>query len=285
MKLHQPDADLFVPDGVPLPEALARTTHLGIGAHQDDLEFMAFPGIAGCYEHPDGSWFGGVTCTDGAGSTRQGAFADFTDAQMREIRRAEQRDAATTGHYAALWQLDYPSAAVKSPGDHRLTDDLRAILEATSPGIVYTHNLADKHDTHVAVAAAAIQAIRMLPESFRPRQLLGCEGWRGLDWLCDEEKAALDVSGHDRLADALNRIFDSQISGGKRYDLAVAGRRAANATFFDSHTGDTSSQVCLAMDLTPLITSPKLDPVWFTLEAVDRFREDVRRRLRAAFPD
>ena len=29
-------------------------------------------------------------------------------------------------------------------------------------------------------------------------------------------------------------MFDSQITGGKRYDLAVLGRRVANATFFDA---------------------------------------------------
>jgi hypothetical protein len=35
---------LFVPDQKALPEALTRTTHLGVGAHHDDLEFMAFHG-------------------------------------------------------------------------------------------------------------------------------------------------------------------------------------------------------------------------------------------------
>ena len=41
MKLHRPNADIFIPDATPLPSALSRTTHLGIGAHQDDLEFFA----------------------------------------------------------------------------------------------------------------------------------------------------------------------------------------------------------------------------------------------------
>ena len=35
------DAELYVPDGRGVPEALDRTTHLGVGAHADDLELMA----------------------------------------------------------------------------------------------------------------------------------------------------------------------------------------------------------------------------------------------------
>ena len=66
MKLHNPTASIFIPDGKPQSEALSLVTHLGIGAHQDDLEFMAFHGILACFARDD-QWFGGVTCTDGAG--------------------------------------------------------------------------------------------------------------------------------------------------------------------------------------------------------------------------
>ena len=145
--------------------------------------------------------------------------------------------------------------------------------------MVYTHNLADKHDTHVAVALAAIEAMRSLPESERPEAVRGCEVWRGLDWMNDGEKIPLDVSGHENLAAALNGIFDSQIAGGKRYDLAVQGRRRANATFFESHATDQSDQIWFAMDLTPLVRDPSLDPVAFTTAHIDRFREDVERRI------
>ena len=71
-------------------EALARVTHLGIGAHQDDLEFMAFHGIKTCY-HSDAEWFGGVTCTNGSGSSRTGAYGRFSDEEMMAVRREEQR--------------------------------------------------------------------------------------------------------------------------------------------------------------------------------------------------
>ncbi len=93
MKLHLPTADIFRPDGRPLADALGRVTHLGVGAHQDDLEFMAFHGIAACF-HSEAEWFGGVTCTNGAGSARTGAYGRYSDAEMQQIRRHEQRQAA-----------------------------------------------------------------------------------------------------------------------------------------------------------------------------------------------
>jgi hypothetical protein len=71
-------------------------------------------------------------------------------------------------------------------------------------------------------------------------------------------------------------IFDSQIAGGKRYDLAVQGRRLANATFFDSHSVDDAEQLWFAMDLTPLVDDPRLDPVEFTAAFIKRLEDDVR---------
>ena len=34
MKLYQDSGEIFIPDGQPVEIALARTTHMGIGAHQ-----------------------------------------------------------------------------------------------------------------------------------------------------------------------------------------------------------------------------------------------------------
>ena len=93
MKLHQSDADLFIPDGSALLPALGRITHLGIGAHPDDLEFMALGAIAHCH-YSAAEWFGGVTCTDGAGCPRSGRFSNVTSEQLIGIRREEQRRAA-----------------------------------------------------------------------------------------------------------------------------------------------------------------------------------------------
>lgn len=279
MKLHQPSAAIYVPDGQPMLEAIARTTHLGIGAHQDDLEFMALHGILACYDRTD-QWFGGVTCTNGAGCVRIGPYAGYSNEQMMTLRRVEQNAAAKIGRYGFMAQLDHPSAVVKDATDTWLVDDLTALLAAARPDVVYTHNPADKHETHLSVSVAVIEAIRRLPKETRPKQIFGCEGWRDLDWLMDTDRVVLDVGGHDALAAELNAQFTSQITGGKRYDLAVDGRRRAHATFADSHDPDTLQKACFAIDLTPLAQDDRLDIVTFTLALIDRFRSDAEMKLR-----
>jgi len=278
MKLHNSTADIYIPDGKREGEALPRITHLGIGAHQDDLEFMAYHGIRECFDC-ETRWFGGVTCTNGAGSARTGPYAAFTDAGLIAVRREEQRKAAAIGSYGAMIQLDYASAAIKNPKATELKTDLKRILEATRPEVVYTHNLADKHDTHIGVAIAALQAMRELPRDRRPQRVIGCEVWRSLDWMMDREKVVMDVSGRDNLAAALNGVFDSQIAGGKRYDLATLGRRAANATFFESHATDSATQLIFGMDLTPLVADEGRDVAAYVCGLIDQFREDVRGKL------
>ena len=279
LTLANSGADIHVPDRMPVERALGRVTHLGIAAHQDDLEFMAFSGIARCFRHEGGAWFGGVICTDGRGCARSGPYADTDGDTMRDIRRLEQRAAADLGRYAAIIQLDYPSDEVKDPRGSRLADDLFQILGAARPEILYTHNPADKHASHIGVLSATLSALRRLPRDLRPSRLLGCEVWRSLDWLADSEKVAMDTSGYDHLAAALNGLFDSQIAGGKRYDLAVIGRRAANATFFDSHATDSATGLGFAFDLTPLLENDSASASELTLAAIDRFREDVRKKL------
>ncbi len=278
MKLHNHTAKIFVPDGKPLPAALKRITHLGIGAHQDDLEFMAFHGILECFASPS-QWFGGVTCTNGAGSSRIGAYAGVSDRELMAIRGREQESAAILGQYGVMVQLDYPSSLVKSPTNPALKNDLKKILTATRPQFVYTHNLADKHDTHIGVVIAAIEAMREMPRRERPRKVTGCEVWRNLDWMEDADKVIMDVTGHDHLAAALNGVFDSQIAGGKRYDLAILGRRTANATFFDAHATDAASQLIFGMDLTSLVADESVDIVEFVSETIQKFQVDVRTRL------
>ena len=278
MKLFNSTAEIFIPDGKPAPEALERITHLGVGAHQDDLEFMAFHGILECFGQ-DRKWFGGVTCTNGAGSSRIGAYAQYTDEQMMAVRRTEQKHAAIIGQYAAMIQLDYPSRAVKDAAGPALKDDLKAILAAAQPEVVYTHNPADKHDTHIGVVIAALLAMRELPPEQRPKKVIGCEIWRNLDWLNDAQKVLMDVSGHNHLAAALNGVFDSQIAGGKRYDLATLGRRAANATFFESHATDRADQLIFGMDLTPVIADETKDIVEYVTGFIRGFENDVRKRL------
>jgi len=279
MKMHQAGATTFIPDGQPLDDALRRVTHLGIGAHQDDLEVMAYHGIATCLDDAE-RWFGGITCTDGAGSPRTGPYAGCSNDEMKQVRRGEQDRAAELGGYGMMVQLDYPSTAVKGAGRADLEADLLALFEATSPEVVYTHNPADKHETHVAVCVAVINALRQLPAAARPASVYGCETWRDLDWLLDDDVVILDVGARPDLAERLIGVFESQIAGGKRYDVATIGRRRSNATFRESHAVGALEQAWLAMDLGPLVRDEGLDVEMYVDGLLDRFGDDVRERLK-----
>jgi LmbE family N-acetylglucosaminyl deacetylase len=279
MQFHKAAADFFVPDGSEQTQALARTTHLCISAHQDDIEIMAYNGVAECFGRAD-RWFTGVVVTNGAGSPRAGIYGAFTDEQMQKVRLVEQRKAAYVGEYACQIQLGFSSAEVKDRNSTAVADDLANILRAARPEVVYLHNLADKHDTHVAVALRAITALRTVSAETRPKRVYGCEVWRDLDWMTDADKQVLPSSARSNIAAALVGVFDSQVSGGKRYDLATAGRRLAHATYFASHGTDEESAINFGMDLTPLIEDPALPVAEYVLGFVDRFRADVEKRLR-----
>jgi len=278
MRFHLDTSETYVPDHLPVEQALARTTHLCISAHQDDIEIMAAQPILECFQRND-KWFTGAVVTDGRGSPRDGLYKDYTDEEMRLVRFKEQRKAAIVGEYAAQVMLDYPSKVVKDASRKEPVDDLIALLSSTSPDFVYTHNLADKHDTHVSVALRVISAIRHLPLEKRPKKLFGCEVWRALDWMADSDKSPMNVSEHENLQAALLGVFDSQIAGGKRYDLASMGRRRANATYFETHDVDLTSGLSYCMDMTPLIVEEKLDPFLFVHEIIQHFAQDVNERI------
>jgi len=283
MKFNLDTAEIFVPDGLPAEGALARTTHMAVGAHQDDIEIMAFDGILQCFQRDD-KWFCGVVVTNGSGSPRDDLYKDYTDEAMQVVRRKEQKKAALIGEYAAQVLLDYPSSAVKDNSNKAPVKDIGLLLKAAQAGVIYTHNLADKHDTHVAVALRVIEAIRDLPAAERPQRLYGCEIWRDLDWMVDTDKVAFDCSAHENLQAALLGVFDSQICGGKRYDLATMGRRRANATYYASHSIDVTTGMIFAMDLTPLIKDPHKSTQTYVQGLIDRFTQEVIGRLERLGP-
>jgi LmbE family N-acetylglucosaminyl deacetylase len=278
MQLSKSTAEIYVPDGLDEAAALNRVTHVAISAHQDDIEIMAMDGVLKCFGVPD-KWFLGVVVTDGAGSPRDGLYARYTDAEMRMVRRVEQKKAAFVGEYAAAAFLDHPSAEVKNNGAAGPKNDIMALLMAARPEVVYTHNLADKHDTHVATALRTLAAIRDLPREARPKKLYGGEVWRDLDWMVDADKVVFTLDAHENLAAALLGVFDSQIAGGKRYDLASFGRRRAHATYHQSHGVDAAQMINFGMDMTPLIEDPSLEPGRFVQDHILRFAEEVRARL------
>jgi LmbE family N-acetylglucosaminyl deacetylase len=278
MKFHLDTAEIYIPDLEPAEKALSRTTHLCFSAHQDDIEIMAGQPILECFQQKE-KWFTGVVVTDGRGSPRDGLYKNYTDEEMRLVRFKEQRKAAFVGEYAAQVFLDYPSQVVKDSSRQEPVDDMVNLLRASHPEIVYTHNLADKHDTHVGVALRVIEAIRRLDKTERPKRVLGCEVWRALDWMADPDKVLLDVSQHQNLQSALLGVFDSQIVGGKRYDLATMGRRRAHATYHESHSVDETSGLSFAMDMTLLINDDHRGPAEFIREYIKRFEQDVTERI------
>jgi LmbE family N-acetylglucosaminyl deacetylase len=278
MKLHQPKSEIYCWDGSDPDQALPKTTHLGVCAHQDDLEILALHGIIECFHQP-GRAFSGVVVTNGAGSARDFEYADYTDEQMQDVRRVEQKKAAHIGEYAAQILMDHPSGLVKDAGESAVIADIKSVVEAACPEVIYTHNLCDKHDTHVAVALRTIAALRALPQDKRPKKVIGCEVWRDLDWLPDNLKVSMDTTRHDNLQAALIGVFDSQVAGGKRYDLAAAGRRKAHATFSESHGVDQSQGLIYGMDLTPLVQDDSIDPLKFTQDLVAAFSADVTARI------
>ncbi|HND49546.1 MAG TPA: PIG-L family deacetylase [Anaerolineales bacterium] len=278
MKFHLNTAEIYIPDDEPEEKALARTTHLCLAAHQDDIEIMAAQPIIECFQQKD-KWFTGVVVTDGRGSPRNSIYETYSDDEMRLVRFKEQRKAAIVGEFAAQVMLDYPSKIIKDASKVEPVDDIVAILRATKPKVVYTHNLADKHDTHVGVALRVIEALRKLDPAERPERCVGCEVWRALDWMADSDKVKMDLSRHENLQAALLGVFDSQIVGGKRYDLASMGRRRANATYFESHGVDETTGLSYGMELTPLMNDASLKPADFVREFIQRFENEVFERV------
>ena len=79
-------------------------------------------------------------------------------------------------------------------------------------------------------------------------------------------------------------VFDSQICGGKRYDLATAGRRLANATYAESHGVDDTDALMYAMDLTPLVKDKTIDIVDFVLSHIGNFKNNVAETVKKLTP-
>ncbi|WDE95790.1 PIG-L family deacetylase [Lentisphaera profundi] len=280
MEFIQAKASSYIPSGKDFDSALASTTHLAIVAHQDDTEILAYNGIAECFGKKDLN-FSSVILSNGSGSPRTGNYAAFSDEEMQAIRRDEQNKAASLGNFSAQIQLAYPSSEIKDAANKNTVCELRKILETAQPEVVYLHNPADKHDTHVATMLRAIEAIRSLPKEQRPKKVYGCEVWRDLDWMMDDEKVVLPTDQYPHIAQALIAVFDSQVSGGKRYDLATVGRRVANATYFASHAVDSCDSMNFGMDLSPLIEDEDLSISEYVGAAIQRFQNDVANKLDA----
>jgi len=236
-------------------------THLGIGAHPDDLEFMALSGILECYGDPS-KGFAGVTCTDGRGSVRPEKYATLSEEEFIILRAREQERAAQIGDYSYIAQLGYSSEQFADLSNSTPTELIREIILRDQPQVIYTHNPYDRHQTHTAVFKKVVNALHDIPVNKKPIHIYGCEVWGSLDWLSNGHKIRLDCSENDKTKEVSAQLwecFDSQLQN-KRYDLAVAGRLQANATFDNSHQADNSSAILYALDLQPFADNPDLDP-------------------------
>ena len=67
---------------------------------------------------------------------------------------------------------------------------------------------------------------------------------------------------------------------GKRYDLAAAGRRRAQATFGDAYAPDQAEEVVLALNLKPLVENPGLSLVDFVAGLTGEFQTKTLERIR-----
>lgn len=273
MSQEQSDSFFLTSTGV---KDLARCTHLAVGAHQDDLEVMASHGILECLDN-EKKHFVGVTCTSGGGSARSGEYQNYSDLEMKNVRRQEQIKSAQLGKFQAMLQLGFESVEIKKSINKDFLKDLMTILERTQPEIIYTHNLADKHMTHIAVSAHLIKALR--ETQYKPKRFLGSEVWRGLDWLNDEDKVPLEIKDPKKVS-SLIACHHSQTLGGKAYDEAVLGRLKANATFFESHQVDEAKNIWFAIDLMPLLNDENLSLSEFIETHIDKFKTQVQENLK-----
>ena len=253
---------------------------MAIGAHQDDLEIFAIHGIGQAIENGSNN-FVGVTVTDGGGSPRKGPFKEYNDQQLIEVRKVEQNEAAKIGRYALQYQLAYPSSSIKGKSPERgdeLVKELVELIKATTPSIIYTHNPFDKHESHNAITRAVVMALKEIPADIHPKEFYGCEVWRGLDWLPDNMKVALDVSDYLDLQKKLIAAHKSQIEGSKNYVDGAVGRETANATFLSSHTLSDATAVTYAVDMMPLVNNSALSLKDYMQPFLDAFNKELSDR-------
>ena len=252
---------------------------LAIAAHHDDIEILATDGILRSNKGEGG--FVGVVVTDGSGSARDGEYAHYTDEMMKRVRVKEQNRAADIGKYQEIIYLNRTSKDIKNGFNSEVLTDIIEIILKYQPEIVYTHNLCDKHPTHIGVVMHVIESLKSLESRKKPLELYGVEVWKDLDWMVDKNKVVFDVSSAKKMTKKQLLAHRSQVVGGKRYDTATIGRRSANATYYQSHSVDVSDQMIFAMDLLPLIDGSADNIIAYAKKQINDFEQEVISRLSA----
>jgi LmbE family N-acetylglucosaminyl deacetylase len=265
----------YSPQGLSPTEAKSRVRVLAVGAHPDDLEFMCLEPIARCRTKKN---FGGLIVTSGSGSLRAPEHANLSASEFAEIRWEEQKKAARLGDYAFVDSLNVESGTLREvSGLARLADTLENYLADLNLESLYMHQPFDRHASHVRVCFALLEALRRLPKSKRPKQILGCEVWRNLDWSPKSSKQLRPLTRADlELQVLLAEVFVSQANPktAKNYVEALVGRKTANAVFQEGLTQDSGVAVEVFVDLAPWVDS-KLS--WRELgdKVLNEFREEA----------
>jgi len=273
-------AEIFVPDGVSFEEAMSRSTVMAIGAHPDDMEIMAIPGILKGRQE-GGSRFFGVVATNGGNTQRTGDYTGLSLLDMRETRAGEQKASAVSGQYSAVVLLGYESVEMKDIHDSRPDADFMQLIDGVRPDVLYLHNPFDRHDTHVAVCMRAIGALRKIAASsgWMPHAVYGCEVWRSLDWMIHGDLLSLPVDDPTNLSEVLIGHFKSQYAHERRYDLAIQGRRQVNAMHQEAQSPGLHTEIEYAVDLLPLVREEDLRLEDFTRRVLDHFAADILSRV------
>ncbi|MDR2338238.1 MAG: PIG-L family deacetylase [Deltaproteobacteria bacterium] len=272
-------ASFFLPTEKNADLAFRRTTHLGVVAHQDDLEIATFAAILECYKNPC-KWYSGVVCTDSPGEGYFDDYATCSKEELIKIRRAEQCDVASLGEYSSVIQLGYTSQEIQDITNLDVVQDLIQILELTEPECVYTHSPYDRHYTHLSTFWSLLKAIQSLPQEKRPKKLFGGEVWRDLDWINEEYKEVIRLNDPEQLGKRLIEAYKSQNVGLKKnYNLGIIGRRQANATFLSAYDTELVSGVEYLVDLSLLITDDTVSVFDLVQEQINNFAEDIVARL------
>jgi len=246
-------------------EPPAKTTHLAIGAHPDDIAIMAFHGIEECIGNPTNR-FTGVIVGDGSCSLRVGTYASNTPKQMADIRQNEQLKEAKLGNYSHLYLLNTQPKEMRFP-HLGLYDHLYKILHDNQPETVYIHSPFCSHEHHLVAMYHSLAALRELP--VKPSRVYGCEVTVGHAMLPDNMLTPLPVRDFT-LARALISAHESQ-SGIRPYAEATIGRWISNSVthsrLLKSDQYIKNPGVSLAVDLTSFVRNSTI-PIEAVVEAI-----------------